>query len=45
MAAEADESRTLAANTVEAIADAVVTLDTKGVITSWNPSAESLFGR
>jgi PAS domain S-box-containing protein len=30
--------------TIEAIADAVVTLDTKGVVTSWNTAAESLLG-
>ena len=29
---------------METVADAVVTLDRNGVITSWNPSPESLFG-
>jgi PAS domain S-box-containing protein len=44
MSADPAETSGLAAATVGAIADAAVTLDTKGVITSWNPSAESLFG-
>jgi PAS domain S-box-containing protein len=38
------ENPDLAEWTVSAIADAVVTLDAKGVVTSWNPSAESLLG-
>jgi PAS domain S-box-containing protein len=44
MAAEPTKSSVLGGVTVEAIADAVVTLDIKGVVTSWNPAAESLLG-
>lgn len=44
MSADPAGTSDLAAGTVRAITDAVVTLDTKGVITSWNPSAESLLG-
>jgi PAS domain S-box-containing protein len=44
MAAESTKSSVLGGAIVEAIADAVVTLDTKGIVTSWNPAAESLLG-
>jgi PAS domain S-box-containing protein len=44
MAAEWIGMSDAAGATIEAIADAVVTLETKGIVTSWNPAAESLFG-
>jgi PAS domain-containing protein len=44
MAAEPTKSSVLGGATVEAIADAVVTLDSEGIVTSWNPAAESLLG-
>jgi PAS domain S-box-containing protein len=44
MAAEWIGTSDLAGATIEAIADGVVTLDSKGVVTSWNPTAESLLG-
>jgi hypothetical protein len=43
MAADPIGTADLGIMTVEAIADAVVTLDTKGVVAFWSPAAVSLW--
>jgi len=44
MGTDGDGRTDLASKTVDALADAVVTVDTTGVVTSWNPAAEALLG-